>query len=336
MELVLTEYGAKLGKRGECLVVKRNNEADIELVAEDVATVTVISRGIGISSDAVELLIQSGGSMAFLKPSGEPYAEVVSPLANGRTALRRAQLRAYDNHRGVLVIRCILRGKLRNQGVNLRYFAKARKKCAPDVYSELRARAARIDAISESLSEIQNLTIEEARTTLMNREGRAAYVYWQGLAQILPPSVEFPGRVRKGASDPFNACLNYAYGMLYPRVWGALTSAGLDPYAGFLHADRPNQPSMAFDVIELFRAWFVDRPVAALFTKQWRPEFDGAGVLAPASRRRLAERVLERMEERVDYRGRQTRASDIIVAEVRQVARAIECGEGWEPYVAEW
>jgi hypothetical protein len=39
MELLLTEYGAKLGKRGECLVVKRAKGPDVEVVAEDVTSV---------------------------------------------------------------------------------------------------------------------------------------------------------------------------------------------------------------------------------------------------------------------------------------------------------
>lgn len=336
MELVLTEYGVKLGKRGECLVVKRRDKPDIEVVAEDVVSVTIAGRGIGVSSDAVELLMHGGGNMTFLKPSGEPYAEVVSPLANGRTQLRRAQLRASDDHRGLLIAQCLLRGKLRNQSANLRYFAKSRKRAAPDVYAEMRARAGRIDDITDTLNETGQGSIGESRTALLNREGRAAYAYWQGLAQVFPEDAAFPGRVRKGASDPVNACLNYGYGILYPRVWGALTLVGLDPYAGFLHADRPNEPALAFDGIELFRAWLVDRPVVALFTKQWRPECDDTRALTPETRRRLAERILERLEERVEYEGRQVKAGDVIVAQMRKLARAVEDGEGWDPYVADW
>ncbi len=336
MELLLMEYGAKLGKRGECLVVKRAKGPDVEVVAEDVTSVTIAGRGIGVSSDAVELLMCSGGVITFLKPSGEPYAELLSPQANRRAELRRAQLRACDDHRGLLIARCLLRGKLRNQSTNLRYFAKSRKQSAPDVYRETRALAGRIDAIAERVGEVGGRTLVEARSTFMNREGRAAYAYWQGLARVLPAKAAFPGRVRKGAVDPFNVCLNYGYGILYSRIWGALACVGLDPYAGFLHTDRANKPTLAFDVIELFRAWLVDRPVVALFTKQWQPDFDDAGTLALATRRRLAERILERFDERVDYQGRHIKISDVVVSEVRCVAKAIERGEAWEAYVADW
>ncbi|MEW6448685.1 MAG: CRISPR-associated endonuclease Cas1 [Bacillota bacterium] len=34
-----------------------------------------------------------------------------------------------------------------------------------------------------------------------------------------------------------NAALNYGYGILYFQVWGAVTLAGLEPFAGFLHTE---------------------------------------------------------------------------------------------------
>ena len=46
-----------------------------------------------------------------------------------------------------------------------------------------------------------------------------------------------------GARDPFNAALNYGYGVLRSQVRQALLLAGLEPNAGFLHADRPGKPS---------------------------------------------------------------------------------------------
>jgi len=47
-------------------------------------------------------------------------------------------------------------------------------------------------------------------------------------------------------------------------VWGAVLNAGLEPYAGFLHTDRPGKPSLILDLIEEFRAPVVDRCVIAM------------------------------------------------------------------------
>ncbi len=55
--------------------------------------------------------------------------------------------------------------------------------------------------------------------------------------------------------DPFNACLNYCYGILYSLVEKACILSGLDPYVGFLHTDNYNKKSLVFDLIELFRIY---------------------------------------------------------------------------------
>jgi CRISPR-associated protein Cas1 len=39
----------------------------------------------------------------------------------------------------------------------------------------------------------------------------------------------------------------------------ALEQAGLDPYVGFLHRDRPGRVSLALDLMEEFRGLFCDR-----------------------------------------------------------------------------
>ncbi len=67
------------------------------------------------------------------------------------------------------------------------------------------------------------------------------------------------------AKDPFNAFLNYAYGVLYSRVEKVLIIAGLDPYVGFMHRDDYNTKSMVFDFIEPYRI-YADEVVFKLFS----------------------------------------------------------------------
>ena len=42
---------------------------------------------------------------------------------------------------------------------------------------------------------------------------------------------------------------------------------GLDPQVGFLHADRPGRDSLAQDILEEFRAWWIDRLVLSLINR---------------------------------------------------------------------
>jgi CRISPR-associated protein Cas1 len=47
------------------------------------------------------------------------------------------------------------------------------------------------------------------------------------------------------------------------NLWGAALNAGLEPFAGFLHVDRPGKPSLVLDLVEEFREPVVDRHSAA-------------------------------------------------------------------------
>jgi CRISP-associated protein Cas1 len=81
----------------------------------------------------------------------------------------------------------------------------------------------------------------------------------------MPVDNKFTGRSSRPAKDPFNAMLNYGYGMLYSKVEKSLIIAGIDPYLGFLHRDDYNQLSMVYDFIEPYRT-YVDKVVFRLFT----------------------------------------------------------------------
>jgi CRISPR-associated protein Cas1 len=54
---------------------------------------------------------------------------------------------------------------------------------------------------------------------------------------------------------------------LETEVWKAISYAGLDFYAGYLHADRPGKPSIVLDLMEEFRQQVVDRTLIGLVTK---------------------------------------------------------------------
>ena len=112
-----------------------------------------------------------------------------------------------------------------------------------------------IRAIVRKADALAQLPLAEAGPKIMAMEAAAARQYWQALAQWLPPECDFEKRTRRPAQDPFNAALNYLYGMLYTVVETGLFAAGLDPHLGLLHADEYNKPVLAFDFIEPFRPW---------------------------------------------------------------------------------
>jgi CRISPR-associated protein Cas1 len=171
----------------------------------------------------------------------------------------------------------------------------------------------------------------------MGIEGDAAARYWEAIGRVIPAALGWPGRETRGAGDPLNSALNYGYGVLYAQVEQALILAGLDPYAGFLHADRPGKPSLVLDLIEEVRQTVVDRTVIGLVNRGMAVEQDAEGRLTEAIRRRLAEKVLERLAATEPYEGRRRVLRHILQAQARQIATYVRGErESYIPFVASW
>lgn len=100
--------------------------------------------------------------------------------------------------------------------------------------------------------------------SLRGLEGAAARAYFQGLAALFPPSLEFSGRNRRPPRDPVNACLSLGYTLLHFDAVRACHMAGLDPLLGFYHRPSFGRESLASDLIEPLRP-HLDRQIWQLF-----------------------------------------------------------------------
>jgi CRISP-associated protein Cas1 len=213
--------------------------------------------------------------------------------------------------------------------------AKYRRTAAIEVYEGLRDAAGAIESLEEALRGLPAGTPDEQRSAVMNLEGRAGAVYWAAVALLVPPDLRFPGREHRGAADPLNGALNYGYGVLQSQAWVALTMAGLDPFGGFLHVDRPGRPSMVLDLMEEFRAPVVDRAVMAMVGLGQRPVM-AEGLLDRSSRRLVAQRVLERLASRERYGRRQFGLRTILTLQARAVAMHVRGVRPYRAFVARW
>ena len=61
---------------------------------------------------------------------------------------------------------------------------------------------------------------------------------------------------------------SFIYTLLASDCAAALSSVGLDPYVGFLHADRPGRAPLALDLMEELRSVFADRFVLSLINRK--------------------------------------------------------------------
>lgn len=337
MDLIVEGRGTYLGKHLGRLRVSREGKVVTEAPIIHLEHVLIVDSGVSVSSDAIRVCAEEGIPIHFLSAHGHVHAAMYSAGLTGTVLTRRAQLAAYQTERGFLLAQAYVRAKLENAINLLRYVGKYRKETQPEIHTEITLTAAELrDALAE-LDALSGPNIESVRERMLSIEGRAAQRYWRVVGMLIPQELEWPGRETRGARDPFNAALNYGYGILYAHIERALVLAGLDPYGGFLHADRPGKPSLVLDAIEEFRHAIIDRVVIAYVNKGSALTQDGSGLLTETVRRRLAEKVYERLESADLYEGKRQALRIILQAQARHAATFLrDERDRYAPFVASW
>lgn len=164
---------------------------------------------------------------------------------------------------------------------------------------------------------------------LMGVEAIASKNYWNTIATALRKFGEIPGRIKRGARDPFNVSLNYLYGVLYGQVEVSLLMAGADPYMGFMHVNRHAKPALAFDHIEPFRPW-VDKLVIQLFMQQSTDAClesigeDSKKYLTSEWRRMLLNAYFQFMEQKSYLNGKRIKNEDHIHHLSRELVKTLK------------
>jgi CRISPR-associated protein Cas1 len=337
MDLIVEGRGVFVGKHQGRLRVTQEGKVLSEAPLIHLEHVLIVDAGVAVSSDVVRVCAEEGIPIHFVSSTGRAIAGLYSAGLTGTVLTRRAQLGAYNGPRGLALAIALVRGKLENQANLLRYIGKYRKTTDEPLYEELTLVVAEVRDHLAELAALPSGTVEERREQLLSVEGRAAQRYWSAIAQVIPSDLAWPGRETQGARDPFNIALNYGYGILYAQVEQALILAGLDPYGGFLHADRPGKPSLVLDVIEPFRQTVVDRTVIGLVNKGFELARDELGLLDKGTRHRLAEKILERLESTDLFEGKRQPLRIILQTQARQVATFLRGDrEEFKAFVAPW
>lgn len=299
-------FGSHVGKYSERLKITKGKEVLQQAPLLHLKSLTIASMGVSISADAIAACTERGIPVVMLDGIGDVFATLYAAGLTGTVLTRREQLLAYYDERGIALAAAFAIAKISNQVRTLRYWARNRRDAHPQAATALEEAAQRVDDI---VTHLQNLPFpqdgEAYAASLMGFEGRAAQLYWRAAGWLVPEEYGWPGRVGRGATDSINSLLNYGYGILYAEVERAIILAGLDPYAGFLHADRPGKPSLVLDLIEEFRQMVVDRVVFGLVARGYSVEQDEFGRLSQATRRDYAAKILGQLDARVRYEGGQ-------------------------------
>ena len=260
--LFVTSEDAYLTLDGENVVVNREKQEVARFPLHTLSGIIAFSYA-GASPALMGGCAKRGVSLTFCTPTGRFLARSVGE-ENGNVLLRRMQYRAADNPaQSCRIARNMIFGKL----YNARWSIERTKRD-----HGMRVDAETLSNASGQIKELLPRTLDEASLDgLRGLEGNGANAYFGVLDQLILNDkgiFSFNGRSRRPPLDPVNAMLSFAYSILAHDCASALEAAGLDPYVGFLHRDRPGRTSLALDLMEELRPCMADRFVITLINNR--------------------------------------------------------------------
>ena len=292
--LYITTKGSYLHKERETLVVEQERKKVVQLPVHSIGHIFCFGNVL-VSPFLMGFCGENGVNLAFFSENGR-YLGRLQGRQSGNILLRRAQYRQSENH-PVPVARNIIAAKIQASKRVLQRYIRNRD----DEDGAVREAVAALNGSLRQLKQADKLD------TVRGIEGDAAARYFAVFGRLVnaKSGFAFAGRNRRPPRDPVNALLSLLYSVIGKEISGALQSVGLDPQAGFLHADRPGRDSLAQDILEEFRAWQADRLALSLINRgQLKPqdfvtESSGAVSLKAEARKVLFQALQAKKQEKI-------------------------------------
>lgn len=250
--LHVTVPGSRVSlSRGRVRISKHKEE--LATVATEQVDGIVVHGNIDISAALLRQMLWRRNPVVWCSSTGRVYGW--SQPADGPNGASRMRQHVLFQNGYLPIAQKMIFAKLQNQAT----FLRRNSRTTPDttILRELARAALECTDINQ----------------LFGIEGEGASYYFSnfgGLVKIRAMekySFEWVGRRGRGATDPINILLNYAYGMLTVECIRALVSCGLDPHAGVLHSSSRNKPALALDLMEEFRPIVADSAVIGMLNK---------------------------------------------------------------------
>ncbi len=324
MQLFVNTAGTYITQKDECFRFKQA-ETVIDMSPLKLQSI-VISNKVLISSQAIALALEHNIDIVFLDKYGDPQGRIWFAKMGSTALIRRKQLELSNSNLGMRVIKDLIGQKMKNQLKFLKKLMHARPGMEEHFEEAL-------ETIGDSLSYLLVLegAVDGNRDMMLGLEGTAGRSYFRCISGLLSRKYQFSERSRRPARDPFNAALNYCYGILYSLVEKACILAGLDPFVGILHTDNYNKKSLVFDLIEPFRI-FAEQVVVYLFTgRKMKDRFfdfvEGAVSLNSEGKPVVVEALNNHLDTKIRYRRRNVKRRHVLQHEAHCLANLLLSGE---------
>lgn len=260
--LYVTTPEAYLMLDGENVVVKQSENTLGRLPLHTLEGIVAFNYP-GVSPALMGACAERGVDLCFYTPNNRFLARV-SGETRGNLLLRKTQHQwADDSAKSLKIASGFITGKV----YNAKWVIERTLRDHGDRIDTGKLRGAS-RKLSEYLGSIQAC---EDMISLRGLEAVAASAYFSVFDDMIlgdKQSFCFHGRNRRPPLDRVNALLSFCYSLLAREVASALEGVGLDPYIGFMHADRVGRASLALDMMEELRAPISDRFVLSLINRR--------------------------------------------------------------------
>ncbi len=244
--IYLSEQNAVLRKRGERLVVEKQQQVLLDVHSFKVSAVCLFGN-VQFTTQAASLLLDKGINLSLFSLRGRLKGHLTPPWGKNALLRLRQYQRVSDSRFALETSKNIVRAKLGNCAAVLARLARSQRDV--DV-AGLQA------TVEDGILRLDQVADKEALRAI---EGSASAAYFGALRAFVAPEWQFEHRQRRPPRDPVNALLSLGYVLLGNELQGIVAGLGLDPYLGLYHDVRYGRASLALDVLEPFRAPVIDR-----------------------------------------------------------------------------
>ncbi len=247
---------------GENIVIKKEGKEIGRVPLHNLESIVCMSY-VGASPALMGKCAKNNIGLSFVKPTGQFMARISGP-SYGNILLRKQQYRLSDDQ-------ACARNYARNFIYGKLYNSRSVVKRAVRDYA-MRLDCNKLNKVCEHITgQIENVKNASSIDEIRGDEGETAKEYFSVFNDLILQQKQefiFEGRTRRPPLDAVNAMLSFSYALLENMCCSALELVGLDPYAGFMHTDRPGRHSLALDLMEELRAPLADRFVLTLINKK--------------------------------------------------------------------
>lgn len=251
--LYVTTPETYLALDGENVVVLLGEEEKLRLPLHTLESIAYFGYK-GTSPALMGACAERGIRLSYFSANGR-FLAAASANENGNVLLRKLQYRLSDGPAdSAKIARSFILAKVHNS----RWILERVTRDHPQRVDV----AAIKDSCRVLAEQLKAIAVCEDLEVLRGLEGSASERYFSHFDQMILIDDErfrFENRNRRPPTDRVNAMLSFLYALLSNTCASALQQAGLDPYVGFLHRDRPGRISLALDLMEEFRGLFCDR-----------------------------------------------------------------------------